>query len=121
MIWRVLLTVLYTVACGAGMALWNSDREVGEVVLIAVLAAGLVVGFLVGRWWVLLAVCGALIGRTIGWDSGENDGNPALWWPYVMTTIMFYGGAPALGLLVSIGRGSREPASDSRSAGRTDA
>jgi len=35
-----------------------------------------VVGFLVGRWWVVFAVVGAIFGRAIGWDVGENDGNP---------------------------------------------
>jgi hypothetical protein len=36
-------------------------------------------------------VLGAIAGRTIGWDPAENDGNPALWPPYVLTAFVFVG------------------------------
>lgn len=122
MAWRILLTVVYAIACGAVFALDNLQLwPGGEAFSLVVLAAGLVVGFLVGRWWVLLAVLGGLIGRTIGWGEDGHDGNPALWWPYIMSTVLFFGTVLVLGLLVSVGYGSRGSASDSRSARRTGA
>lgn len=69
--------------------------------LLALWLAAPAIGFLIGRWWVLFAVIGALAGRAIGWDSAENDGNPALWWPYVLTTIVLFGGPLLLGVLTS--------------------
>lgn len=91
MIWRVLLTVLYAGALGLLKALGNSDSGMSDIPLLAVWLAGPVVGFLVGRWWVLLAVAGEIIGRAIGWNPAENDGNPAFWPPYVVWAIVFFG------------------------------
>jgi hypothetical protein len=88
--WRVLATVLYAAALGGLMALDNTVGVPDVLWLVAWLAAP-VVGFLVGRWWAVFAVLGAIFGRTIGWDSGENDGNPALWAPYVVTTALLIG------------------------------
>jgi hypothetical protein len=100
-IWRVILTVLYAGAFGAVIALENINPEMSDIPLLALWLAAPVIGFLVGRWWVVFAVVGALIGRTIGWDSGDNDGNPALWWPYLLTTIVFLGFPLLLGVVVS--------------------
>jgi hypothetical protein len=85
MTWRVLLTAAYALACGAVMALGNSEG-VSDVLLVAVWLLAPVVGFLVGQWWVVLAVLGPLVGRMIGWGPAEHDGNSALSWPYVVTT-----------------------------------
>lgn len=101
MIWRVLLSALYAGVVGALMALENADPGMPDALPIAVWLAAPVVGFLVGRWWVLFAVVGALAGRTVGWDSGENDGNPALWPPYVLTAIVFLGLPLLLGVVLS--------------------
>jgi hypothetical protein len=90
-IWRILLTVLYTGLFGALMALENSNPGMSDVPLLATWLAAPVVGFLVGRWWVLLAVAGEIIGRAIGWDPGENDGNPAFWPPYVVSAFVLLG------------------------------
>jgi hypothetical protein len=98
-IWRVLLTVLYAGVLGALMALENSDPGMSDIPLLAAWLAAPVVGFLVGRWWVLLAVAGQIIGRAIGWDPGENDGNPAFWPPYVVSAIVLLG----LPLLFGVG------------------
>jgi len=38
-----------------------------------------------------LAVIGAIVGRTIGWDPSESDENPALWPPYVVTIVLLVG------------------------------
>ena len=91
MIWRVLLTVFYGVLLGALMALENSRPDVPDLVWLLAWLAAPVVGFLVGRWWVVFAVVGAVFVRAIGWDSGENDGNPALWPPYVITEVVLIG------------------------------
>lgn len=109
MIWRVLLTALYAGVLGALMALENSDPGMSDIPLLAAWLAAPVVGFLVGRWWVLLAVAGQVIGRAVGWDPGENDGNPAFWPPYVMSAIVLLG----LPLLFGVGasrvwQGSRQ-------------
>jgi len=100
-IWRVLLTVLYAGVLGALMALENSNPGMSDIPLLAALLAAPVVGFLVGRWWVLLAVAGGIVGRAIGWDPGENDGNPAFWPPYVVTVIVLLGLPLLLGVVVS--------------------
>lgn len=96
--WRILLTVGYAGLLGALMALDNSGDVADWVWVVAWLAAP-VVGFLVGRWWVALAVLGAVLGRTIGWDAGENDGNPALWLPYVISAAVLVGLPLLLGAL----------------------
>jgi hypothetical protein len=89
MAWRVLLTAFYGVAFGALLAWENFEPEISNVPLFVLSVAAPVVGFVVGRWWVVLAVLGALVGRVIGWDSAENDGNPALWPPYVAATLVY--------------------------------
>ncbi len=91
MIWRILLTAFYAGVLGALMALENSNAGMSDVPLLAAWLAAPVVGFAVGRWWVVVAVVGAVVGRAIGWDPGENDGNPALWPPYVITAAVFAG------------------------------
>lgn len=101
MAWRVLLTVAYGAVFGVLTALGNLDPEMTEVPLIVVWAAAPVVGFLVGRW-VLFAVVGVLVGRTIGWDSGEHDGNPALWPAYVVSTIVLVGVPLLVGVALSL-------------------
>jgi len=101
MIWRVLLAVLYAGTFGVLMALENLNPGMPDAPLLAVWLVAPVVGFLVGRWWVLFAVIGALAGRVIGWDSEANDGNPALWAPYVLTTIIFLGLPLLLGVAFS--------------------
>jgi hypothetical protein len=103
---RVALTLLYAVTLGVVMALDNLGDLPGVVPLAAWALAPLV-GFLVGRWWVVLAVLGGLIGRPIGWDSSENDGNPALWLPYVMTFVVFVGFPLLLGVRISVARDLR--------------
>jgi|ERR1044072_2371342 hypothetical protein len=85
MTWRVLLLVAYALAWGAVMALDNSEG-VSDVLFVAVWLLAPVVGFFVREWWVVLAVLGPLIGRMIGWNPAEHDGNSALSWPYVVTT-----------------------------------
>lgn len=99
MTWRILLTVLYASVLGGLMAVGNSNPGMSDIPLLAAWLAAPVVGFLVGRWWVLLAVAGAIIGRAIGWDPGENDGNPAFWPPYVVMAIVICG----LPLLLGVG------------------
>lgn len=99
MIWRVLLTALYASALGALMALENFNPGMSDTPMLAAWLVAPVIGFLVGRWWVLFAVVGALAGRAIGWDSGENDGTPALWPPYVLMTIVYLGLPLLLGVL----------------------
>jgi hypothetical protein len=97
--WRLLLTIAYAAAVGAVLALENSDPGMSEVPILAAWLVAVVVGFLVGRPWVMLAAVGAVVGRTIGWDAGENDGNPALWPPYVVVTIIAY----SLPLFIGVG------------------
>lgn len=91
MIWRVLLTAAYGIALGALLALDNFESGTSDVPLLVLWVAAPVVGFLVGRWWVVLAVLGAMVGHVIGWDSSENDGNPALWPPYLVTMLVYLG------------------------------
>jgi len=100
-IWRVFLAALYASAFGAVMALENFNPGMSDAPLLGIWLVAPVIGFLVGRWWVLFAVVGALVGRTIGWDAGENDGNPALWPPYVVSTIVFLGIPLLLGAVLS--------------------
>jgi hypothetical protein len=100
-IWRVLLTVLYAGVLGGLMALENSNPGMFDIPLLTAWLAAPLVGFLVGRWWVLLAVAGELIGRAIGWDPGGNDGNPAFWPPYVVTATVLLGLPLLLGVVVS--------------------
>ena len=93
------------------MALENSNPGMSDVPLVATWLAAPVVGFLVGRWWVLLAVAGAVMGRAIGWDPGENDGNPAFWPPYVVSAIVLFGLPLLLGVGASkIRQGARQRA-----------
>ena len=101
--WRVLLTALYAGVFGAVMALENFHPGMSGIPLLAVLVIAPVVGFLVGRWWVLFAVIGAVAGRAIGWDAGENDGNPAFWPPYVLWAIVLWGTPLLLGVAASQG------------------
>jgi hypothetical protein len=112
--WRALLTALYAVALGALLAVDNYGVDVPVPVTLGVWMMAPAVGFLVGRWWVLLAVVGAVAGRAIGWDAGEHDGNPALWPPYVLTAIAFVGAPLLLGLALSLLW--RGPASRNRGA-----
>jgi hypothetical protein len=105
--WRALLTVLYAAAFAALMALDNYGVDVPPILAIGLWVLAPVVGFLVGRWWVLLVVVAALAGRAIGWDPSEHDGNPALWPPYVLTAIAFVGAPLLLGVVLSrLRRGS---------------
>lgn len=101
MTWRVLLTGVYAIAWGALMALQNTYPGMSEIPLLALWLIAPIVGFAVGRWWVLIAVVAALVGRTIGWDRGENDGNPALWPPYVVSSALSLGLPLLAGLAVS--------------------
>ena len=103
---RVALTLLYAIALGAVTALDNID-DLPAIVPLAAWALAPLVGFLVGRWWVVLAVLGALVGRPIGWDSSENDGNPALWLPYVMSFVLFIGFPLLLGVGIAAARDRR--------------
>lgn len=103
MAWRVFLTVLYAAALGALMALENLNPGMSDAPLLAVWLIGSVVGFLVGRWWVLAAVAGAMVGHVIGWDPGKNDGNPALWPPYLFVGSVFLGIPLFLGVVASQG------------------
>jgi len=100
---RVALTLLYAVVLGAVLAL---DNFVGvpDILKVAVWLLAPVVGFLVGRWWVVLAVLGALVGRVIGWEAAEHDGNPALWPPYVVSTIVLIGLPLLAGVAISMAR-----------------
>jgi hypothetical protein len=104
---RLQLTLIYGLALAVVMAL-NNIVDLPDVALLAVwlLASG--VGFLVGRWWVVFAVCGAILGRAIGWDSAENDGNPALWPPYVVSTIVLVGAPLLLGVAAAMLRNDRQ-------------
>ncbi|HET6998480.1 MAG TPA: hypothetical protein VFI03_07805 [Solirubrobacterales bacterium] len=106
MIWRILLTVLFAGALATTFALENFNPEMSGYPLLVVWLVGWGVGFLVGRWWAVLAVVGALVGRVIGWDPGESDGNPALWWPYVVMTIIFFGTPLLVGWVASGARDS---------------
>jgi hypothetical protein len=101
MAWRILLVALYAGIFGAVVALENSSPGMSDVPALVLWLMAPVVGFLVGRWWVLLAVVGVIVGRTVGWDPGENDGNPALWPPYVVMTIIFVGLPLLLGVAAS--------------------
>lgn len=96
----VALTALYALALGVVMALENVV-DIPDVFLVAVWLFAPVVGFLVGRWWVVLAVAGAVVGRMIGWDSAEHDGNPALWPPYLVSMILLIGLPLLLGVMIS--------------------
>jgi hypothetical protein len=89
--WRILLTGGYAALLGMLMALENFDPGMSDLPLLIAWLAAPVVGFLVGRWWVVFAAAGVLIGRAIGWDAAENDGNPALWPPYVVTALALVG------------------------------
>lgn len=99
----VALTALYGLSLGVVMALENVVG-IPDIFLLSVWLLAPVVGYFVGRWWVVLAIVGALIGRMIGWDSAEHDGNPALWPPYVAFEIFRDGFLLLLGVGVSVAR-----------------
>lgn len=96
----IALTVIYGLAFGAAMTAGNLGHDMPTLSFTLWIAAP-VVGFLVGRWWVVLAVIGMLVGHAIGWDRGENDGNPAFWPPFILAQIVFIGGPLGLGALAS--------------------
>jgi hypothetical protein len=98
---RILLTVLYSIVIGGLMVWENFDPGMSDVPLLVAWVSAPVVGFLVGRWWVLSAVVAALVGRAIGWDPGQNDGNPALWPPYLVATSVFLGVPLLLGVVIA--------------------
>jgi hypothetical protein len=99
--WRIALTAFYAITCGALLVLENFNPGMSDVPLLAAWLAAPVVGFLVGRWWVLLVVLAVLVGRSIGWDAGENDGNSAFWWPYLLIATVLFGGPLLVGVLIS--------------------
>jgi hypothetical protein len=101
MTWRILLTASYTATLGTLFCLENFNPGMSSVPLVVALLAAPVVAYLVGHWWVMIALVGALVGRAIGWDAGENDGNSVFWWPYVLTTIIFVSAPLLLGLALS--------------------
>lgn len=105
---RVALTVLYGVVLGAVLALDNFVA-MPDILKVAVWLLAPVVGFLVGRWWAVLAVVGALVGRAIGWEAAEHDGNSAIWPPYVVSMIALIGIPLLLGVVISFMRnGNRQ-------------
>lgn len=65
------------------------------------------IGFLVGRWWVVLAALGTIVGQPIGWDSAEHDGNSALWLPYVISFVFFFGFPLLMGVAIAVARDRR--------------
>ena len=83
------------------MALANLHPGMSDAPVLALWLAAPIVGFLVGRWWILLAVAGLLIGHAIGWDPGENDGNPAFWWPYLVSLTVLLGLPLLIGVMLS--------------------
>ncbi len=103
---RVALTLFYAIVLGTVMALDNLD-DLPAFIPLAVWALAPLVGFLVGRWWVVLAVLSGLIGLTIGWDSSENDGNPALWLPYVIWFVVFFACPLLVGVAIAAARDRR--------------
>lgn len=105
---RIGLTLLYAAVLAAVTALDNLDA-VPDVLPLAVWLLAPVIGFLVGRWWVVLAALGANVGRPIGWDPAENDGNPALWLPYLISSLVFIGALLLLGAAIAAAR-ARRPA-----------
>ncbi len=109
MIWRIALTGLYAVAFGGLLALENANSGMSDTPLLVLWLAAPAVGFLVGRWWVLFALVGALVGHMIGWDAGENDGNPALWPPYLVMLLFLLGLPLYLGATFSRIRRDRAP------------
>lgn len=91
MVWRALLTVLYASAFGCLLALQNVNPGAFDVPTLVIWLVAPIVGFLVGRWWVMIAVVGVVIGPSIGWDPGENDGTSAFWWPRVVVGVISVG------------------------------
>jgi hypothetical protein len=100
---RVVLAVLYALVLGAVMALENLVG-IPDIVQLIIWLLAPVIGYLVGRWWVVFAVIGGLIGRTIGWDSAEHDGNPALWPAYVASDVLVGGFLLLVGVGVAVAR-----------------
>lgn len=103
---RVALTLLYAIALGAVTALDSFD-DLPAIIPLAAWALAPLVGFLVGRWWVVLAVLGGLIGLTIGWNPAEHDGNPSLWFPYVTSFVAFVGLPLLVGVAIAVVRERR--------------
>jgi hypothetical protein len=100
-LWRIALTVLYAGACVVEAASWNDAVDLPSWFGIGLAIGGVGVGFAVGRPWVVLAAVGGLFGRTIGWESGDHDGASALWFPYVLVTLLWFGAWLGCGFLLS--------------------
>jgi hypothetical protein len=98
--WRILLTAAYGGALGALLTYENLHPEMPDALLIAGSLLAPAIGFVVGQWWVVLAVIGAVVGRAIGWDPAENDGNPAFWPPYVISSVILLGVPLLVGVAV---------------------
>jgi hypothetical protein len=105
--WRVLLTVLYGAVVGLLLALENFHPGMSSAPLFVTWLAAPVVGFVVGRWWVVAAVFGVLIGRVVGWDPAENDGAPALSPLHLLVGFGYLGTLLLLGVLCSYVRRAR--------------
>jgi hypothetical protein len=86
---RAALALLYGMTLFGVLALDNLV-DVPDVLKIVVWLLAPAAGFLVGRWWVALALLG-ILGRVVGWDPAENDGNPALWPPYIVFSLALFG------------------------------
>jgi hypothetical protein len=111
--WRILPTALYACVLGTLMALENFTGA-PDALLLGAWLAGLPIGLLVGRWWVLAALAGMVVGRAIGWDPAENDGVPAFSPAHVLMTLVFAGLPLLLGVAISGAweSRSREPPRD---------
>lgn len=107
MLGRIVLTLVYAIALGAMAALDNLD-DLNLFVGLGIFALAPVIGFLVGRTWVALAILGYFAGRPIGWDPSENDGASALYMPYVLTSAVFLALPLWLGVAVAIERERRQ-------------
>lgn len=95
MAWRILLTVIYGSAFGAIVAGPEPEAGAGLVLLIATWSAAPPVGFVVGRWWVVLAFILVLIGTAIGGNPGY-DTPVATWWTFTGMAMFIAVGVPLL-------------------------